>query len=176
MKEAKINFFCKTSDPKEGVNQALMSRPRVPLGYLNLKVSSQGSALVACMKSLTGTGKKLQDCLSTSPTTLVQQQYLFPEDSISYSGPSLHLNFSFCLFSQLHPQSFPLTFLNSLKTFIDLKAALGLHSVLGFSLVAAKSGFSSLWCLLLWRLASGVPQLQELQWSGLAAQWHMGSS
>lgn len=51
MKEAKINFFCKTSDQKEGVNQALMSRPRVPLGYLKLKVSFQGSTLLACMKS-----------------------------------------------------------------------------------------------------------------------------
>lgn len=44
MKEAKTNFFCKASNQKEGVNQALMSRVRVPLGFLNLWVSSEVSS------------------------------------------------------------------------------------------------------------------------------------
>ena len=122
MKEAKINFSCKTSDQKEGVNQALMSRPRVSLGYLNLKVSSKGSTLVACMKSLTCTGKKQAIGLPVPRALpgLFSSSSSFPEILFPHSGPSLHLNFCFCLFSHLHPQSFPFTFLNSLKTFIDL--------------------------------------------------------
>lgn len=73
MKEAKINFFCKTSDQKEGVNQALMSRPRVSLGYLNLKVSSQGSTLVAYMKSFNRHRQEAscRTACSKSPTRLV---------------------------------------------------------------------------------------------------------
>lgn len=73
MKEAKINFFCKTSDQKEGVNQALMSRLRVPLGYLKLEVSFQGSTLLACMKSFNRhrQGASYRKAGSTSRATLV---------------------------------------------------------------------------------------------------------
>ena len=141
VKEAKINFFCKTSDQKEGVNQALMSRPRVSLGYLNLKVSSQGSTLVACMKSLTGTGKKQAIGLPVLRALpgLFSSSSSFPEILLPHSGPSLHLNFCFCLFSHLHPQSFPFTFFEFFKNFYWLIwAALGLHSVQGPSLVAVK--------------------------------------
>ena len=182
-KEAKINFFCKTSDQKEGVNQALMSRPRVSLGYLNLKVSSQSSTLVACMKSLTGTGKKQAIGLPVLRALpgLFSSSSSFPEILLPHSGSSLHLNFCFCLFSHLHPQSFPFTFFEFFKNFYWLIwAALGLHSVQGPSLVAVKlggAGFSSLSCLLLlWSVGSGMPQLQELWWSGLIAQRHVGSS
>ena len=77
-------YFARQETRKKWVNQALMRRLRVPLGCLNLRVSSQISTPVACLKFLDRHGQETSCMVACS---ILSSSIVFSQESYQASLP-----------------------------------------------------------------------------------------